>query len=90
MIFHSRAVAEFWDRYDALSESVRVLADKQYSLFRVNPFHPSLRFKQIGSFCSVRVNLDYRALARRNEFNLVWFWIGAHDEYDRLAKRRLV
>jgi len=34
---------------------------------------------------SVRIGLDYRALAVMNNGRVVWFWIGAHSDYDRLV-----
>ncbi len=36
---------------------------------------------------SVRVSIDYRVLGVMDEGDIVWFWIGAHHEYDRLLKR---
>jgi hypothetical protein len=36
------------------------------------------------SVWSVRINLQYRALGRRRGELIVWFWIGTHDEYDKL------
>ncbi len=36
---------------------------------------------------SVRVTLQYRALALPDGNDLVWFWIGAHDEYERLIQQ---
>jgi len=38
---------------------VQAQADKQYALFSRDPSHPSLRFKQVGSFWSVRVSYSY-------------------------------
>ena len=46
--------------------------------------HPSLHFKRIGRFWSVRIGLHYRALAVQDGEDIVWFWIGHHAEYDRL------
>ena len=40
----------FWDAYQKLPEQVRALADKNYTLLRDNPRHPSLQLKQIGRF----------------------------------------
>jgi hypothetical protein len=40
-----------------------------------------------GRFWSVRVGLNYRALALEDEDSLVWFWVGSHAEYNRLAHR---
>jgi hypothetical protein len=53
----------FWDAYGKLPEQVRALADKNYGLLKQNPLHPSLQFKKVGRFWSVRVGLRYRALA---------------------------
>jgi hypothetical protein len=76
----------FWEAYDKLPEQVRALADKNYALLKTNPRHPSLQFKKIGRFWSVRVGLRYRALAVEADDDLVWFWIGSHGEYDSIIK----
>ena len=36
---------------------------------------------------SVRVSIDYRASGELDDGDTVWFWIGHHQEYDRLLKR---
>ena len=36
---------------------------------------------------SVRVSMDYRALGVVNEGEIIWFWIGTHEDYDRLLNR---
>jgi len=51
-----------------------------------NPYHPSLHFKKIGFFWSVRIGLDYRALAIEDGEDFIWLWIGNHDEYERMLK----
>jgi hypothetical protein len=76
----------FWDGYGKLPEQVRALADKNYALLKENPQHPSLQFKKIGRFWSVRVGLRYRALAVETEGDLVWFWIGSHADYDAFIR----
>jgi hypothetical protein len=76
----------FWEAYDKLPEQVRALADKNYALLKTNPRHPSLQFKKIGRFWSVRVGLRYRALATEADGDLVWFWIGSHGDYDATIK----
>lgn len=86
MKLNSRALAEFWECFDALPENIQEQADKQYTLFESNPLHPSLHFKETGPYWSVRVSRGYRALARRRDNDLYWFWIGPHDEYERLIK----
>ena len=76
----------FWDAYSRLPEQVRALADKNYALLKTNPQHPSLQFKKVGRFWSVRVGLRYRALAVEADGNFVWFWIGSHADYDVLIR----
>jgi hypothetical protein len=63
----------FWQAYEKLPGNVRALADKNYALLKENPQHPSLHFKKVGRFWSVRVGLRYRALAVEADDALVWF-----------------
>jgi hypothetical protein len=60
------------------------LAVKNYRLWLRDPWRPSLQFKKVGEYWSVRVGSDYRALATRRGEHVTWFWIGLHDEYLRL------
>ena len=58
----------------------------------LSPVSPTLQeaplhFKKIDRFWAVRVGLHYRALAVRDEADVVWFWIGPHAEYDRLIRQ---
>ena len=75
----------FWEAYGKLPESVRTLADKNYALLKENPRHPSLQFKKVGRFWSVRVGSRYRALAVQVDEDLLWFWIGSHSDYDAIV-----
>jgi len=77
----------FWLHYRRLPEEIRELADKNYELLRSDPYHPSLHLKQVDKrrrLWSVRVGLHFRALGAEKPDGIVWFWIGPHDEYDRL------
>jgi hypothetical protein len=70
-----------------LSADVRRLSIARYRLWAQDPFSYSFHFKEIRPpLWSVRINQNYRAVARRYDDLLVWFWIGPHDEYDRLIK----
>lgn len=60
------------------------LADAAFALLERDPRHPSLHFKKVGRFWSARVGAHHRALAVQSDDDLLWFWIGRHDEYDRL------
>ena len=74
----------FWASYRQLPADTRRLADKNFELLKADPRHPSLRFKKVGKYRSVRVGLRHRALAVETSEGLVWFWIGNHPDYDRL------
>jgi hypothetical protein len=80
------ASRSFWQAYSNLPEHIRALADKNYALLKADPQHPSLQFKKVGRFWSVRIGLRYRALAVEADSDLVWFWIGSHADYDALIR----
>lgn len=44
------ASGRFWERYAALAEDIRALADKSYELLKNDPRPPSLHFKKLGNF----------------------------------------
>ena len=79
-----RTTPQFWVRFDKLPESVQELARKNFELLKQNPKYPSLHFKKVGRYWSVRVGLSYRALAVEDGEDYIWVWIGNHDDYDRL------
>jgi hypothetical protein len=81
------ALPRFWLHYRQLPKKVQKLADKGYALLKSDPHHPSLHFKKVGGnkqLWSVRVGHHYRALGMDKPEGVVWFWIGAHAEYDKL------
>ncbi|MGZ5508384.1 MAG: ParE family toxin-like protein [Limisphaerales bacterium] len=56
-------------------------------MFESNHQHPSLHFeRKTSELWSARVGGAHRALARQMDDNLIWFWIGSHDEYERLLR----
>jgi hypothetical protein len=79
------ASPDFWSCYRALPREVQELADKSFSLLKSDSRHPSLHFKKVGRFWSARVGLHHRAVAVEARDGLVWFWIGAPGEYDRIV-----
>lgn len=79
-----RTTPRFWQCYEALPESVRALADKNYQLLNIDSNHPSLHLKKVGNYWSVRVGGGHRALGIETDDGLLWFWIGTHAEYDTL------
>ena len=82
-----RANRRFWEAFEDLPEAIQRLARKNYRLLRQNPRHPSLHFKEVKArLWSVRVGEAHRALAAFDGTTYVWFWIGGHDEYERLLR----
>ena len=79
------ASPSFWRCYDALPATVRALADKQFELLKADPRHPSLHFKRVKRFHSVRIGAKYRALGVDTADGILWFWIGSHADYDRIV-----
>lgn len=83
-----RATPRFWRAYNALPEEAQRLANKCFDLLKQDARHPSLQFKRIGRFWSVRIGLQHRALAVEDEGDLTWFWIGSHSDYGHLIGRQ--
>lgn len=79
-----RTTPQFWDRFEKLPKPIQKLARKNFDLLLQDPRHPSLHFKRIDQFWSVRIGSSYRALAVEDGSDYIWVWIGAHDEYDRI------
>ncbi len=63
---------------------IKTRARQVYQLWKMNPRHPSIQFKKTGNVWSVRIGNGYRAIALQQDDVLYWFWIGTHDEYERL------
>jgi hypothetical protein len=77
-----RANPKFWKFYEQLPREIQELADRNFALLKRNPQHPSLHFKKVGRYWSVRVGIHYRAAGIQDGEDLVWFWIGRHDKYE--------
>lgn len=81
------ATPKFWKAYHELPLDMQKLADDHFLILKEHPHHPSLHFKKVGRFWSVRMGLNWRALAVMDGDTCVWFWIGNHADYDKLLKR---
>ena len=80
---------QFWKTYRQLDDQTKKRARKAYQLFEADPNHPSLEFKNVHPtepVYSARVTLSYRAVGIRDGNEIVWVWIGPHDEYERFIK----
>lgn len=78
------ASPDFWQLFNALPSEVQELARQNYELLKADPYHPSLHFKRVGGYWSVRVGRSYRALATEVEGGFLWGWIGSHADYDHI------
>jgi len=85
----SITTSQFWKLYDTLPAEVQRRADNAYELWQINPYGHGLYFKRVGKqqpIYSVRIGLGYRAVGILEGDAVLWFWIGPHDEYERLLK----
>jgi hypothetical protein len=83
----SQALPEFWAAFGKLPPKIQTTARKNYDLWQQHPGLKSLEFKKIkDDLWSIRAGSGYRALGTRVDGVYVWFWIGAHDEYERLLR----
>jgi len=75
--------------YKKLPVDIRKIAKKQYKIFKINPYHASLHFKRVHSnqpIFSVRITYNFRVLGILTDNVIIWFWIGSHNEYDKMIK----
>jgi hypothetical protein len=86
----SRTTRRFREAFGKLPEQIQTQARDAYRLFLQDPQHPSLRFKRVhpsDPIYSVRITRSHRALGVLVGDEVVWFWIGNHDEYERLIRQ---
>jgi len=73
-----------------VAKEVQERARRAYRRFQENPHHPGLRFKKVHdepSVYAVRISQDHRALGALEHDQITWFWIGSHEEYERLLEQ---
>ena len=86
----SHTTERFRQAFIQLPKQIQRQAKKAYKQFKKDPFYPGLRFKHVHStkpIYSVRINVEYRAVGVQNENEIIWFWIGSHDDYVKLLSR---
>ena len=79
---NSRVTPSFIEAFRRLSPEIRDRARRAYKEWRANP--SARRFKQVGEDVSVRIDRNYRAVGYIEGDAVYWYWIGKHDDYDRL------
>jgi hypothetical protein len=86
----SHTTQSFRDALVRLPKSIQSRARAAYRRFRTNPYHTGLQFKKVHGtrpVYSARVTNDYRVMGIMEGDEIVWFWIGKHQEYERLLKQ---
>ena len=86
----SKAIPDFWKFFHKLPKQIQIQADTTYQLWRVDPYHHSLHFKQLGKkdqVYSVRIGLKWRAMGAIRKNTIYWFWIGSHEAYNQLIRQ---
>ena len=77
-------------RLKKLPDHAQARTLKALDLLEQDARHPSLHFKEVSAkekAWSVRVSQDYRMVGYRTQDRVTWFWIGKHDDYDKLLSR---
>lgn len=86
-----RYTKRFVKQFKRLPAPIKKRANKSLDLLlEGDERYPSLHFKRVSQkseIWSVRVNKDYRMLAFRDGEDVEWFWVGPHDQYDKLLDR---
>lgn len=83
----NKRAKEFNKLFAHLPRSVQEQAEATYQLFKRDPYHPSLHFKRIdrqAPIYSVRIGAHYRAVGIWREDTILWYWIGSHEDYNKL------
>jgi mRNA-degrading endonuclease RelE of RelBE toxin-antitoxin system len=57
------ASPSFWKEYEKLPKHIKELSDKNFEILKENSMHPSLHFKKVGKYRSVRIGKKHRAVA---------------------------
>lgn len=80
----------FRDELALLPADIQKRPRAAYLRFRSNPQHPGLEFKKVHRtrpIYSAGINDDYRVVVIMDGGDIVWFWIGKHEEYELLLKQ---
>ena len=80
----------FEKRLQRLPKAERKRALRAVDTWLENPNHPGLRFKTLrgqNNLWSLRCGQNYRMLGKRYGNEIMWDWIGTHNDYDKKMKR---
>jgi hypothetical protein len=85
----SRTTEAFRESLDRLDAAIRRRARAAFARFQVDPRHPGLRFKKVHPerpIYSVRISRNHRAVGLVTGDEILWFFIGDHEEYEDLLR----
>jgi hypothetical protein len=83
----SRTTRTFWHLFGYLPADAQAHAREAYKPFRADPAYPGLHFKRVNRkkpIYSARIGIRLRAVGLLEGDTITWFWIGSHDDYERL------
>jgi hypothetical protein len=83
----SRTTVKFRKTFNRLPAEVQLQAKQAFQTWKRNPRHPSLHFKQIHQSLpvfSVRIGIHWRAVGIQSGEEIVWYWIGSHNDYGNI------
>ncbi len=82
----SKRRKKFHKLFAKLPSYIQEQAREDFKLFDKEPYHSSLGFKMLaGDICAVDIGYRYRALGRKKGDTIEWFWIGSHEDYNKLV-----
>lgn len=80
----------FRKAYKSLTIATKRKAKVAYQRWKKDPYRPSVNFKQVHDvkqIYSVRIGNSYRALGLKEKNTIIWFWIGSHEDYNKMLKQ---
>ena len=79
---------QFNKLFAKLPSHIQRQATEDFKIFKTNPYYKSFGFKLVDeqeAIYSVRIGLHYRALGQKEGDTMLWFWIGSHEDYNKLV-----
>lgn len=80
----------FIELFRRLPPRIQKKARKNYLLWKEDPAHPSLEFKQVHPrkpIYSVRIGTGWRAIGLLEKDAIIWYWVGSHNAYEKILNQ---
>jgi hypothetical protein len=85
----SKIDPDFRKCFRGLPKEIKIKAKQKYKDWKNNPNDPLLKFKSVHPkfpLWSVSISYHWRALGLRDGNTISWFWIGSHEDYNKIKK----